>query len=72
MTTAWVPQREAVRVFDEGDILTPLRGMYDRYVQKSMELYDKAVENYDKREDIIRAANFYRETAEAIQGLLDQ
>ena len=70
MTTAWAPARQAALVTDEGDILTPLRRTYDRYIQKSQELYEKAVESADDRKLICETADFYRKAAEAIQGLL--
>jgi len=72
MTTAWVPERQTTLVDDEGDILTPLRRTYDKYIQKSEELYEKAVENADKREAILQARNFYFDAANSIQKLLDQ
>jgi hypothetical protein len=68
--TKWVKVDRSVTMVDEGDILTPLRRVYDRYIQKSIELYEKAVENADKRAAIYAAADYYRRAAEDVQRLL--
>jgi hypothetical protein len=68
--TKWAKVDHSVTMVDEGDILTPLRRVYDRYIQKSQELYEKAVENADKRAAICAAADYYRRAAEDIQSLL--
>jgi hypothetical protein len=44
--------------------------VYEKYVQKSIELYEKAVENADKRAAIYAAADYYRRAAEDVQRLL--
>ena len=72
MTTAWAPERQAALVDDEGDILTVLRRVYAQYRSKADELYDKALENTDKRAAILRAVDYYRTQADNIQKLLDQ
>jgi hypothetical protein len=69
--TKWAKVDRSVTMVDEGDILTPLRRVYDRYILKSIELYEKAVENADKRSAICAAADYYRHAAEDIQGLLE-
>ena len=68
--TKWVKVDRSVTMVDEGDILTPLRRVYEKYVQKSIELYEKAVENADKRVAICATADYYRRAAEDVQGLL--
>ena len=68
--TKWAKVDRSVTMVDEGDILTPLRRVYDRYIQKSIELYEKAVENADKRAAIFVAADYYMRAAEDVQGLL--
>ena len=60
MATVWKKAVEAVEVGpDTGDILVPLRRVYEKYSAKAEKLYRKAVENADKRKGMLAAANFY-------------
>ena len=70
--TAWRKVVNTVELEDTGDILTPLRRMYEHYVSKANKLYQQAVENPEKRANIHKNAEYYRQAAEAVQGLLNQ
>lgn len=72
MVTAWQKVVETVQMEDTGDILTPLRRMYEYYVSRANMLYQQAVENPEKRANIHKNAEYYRQAAEAVQGLLNQ
>ncbi len=70
--TAWQKVVNTVELEDTGDILTPLRRMYEHYVSKANKLYQQAVENPEKRANIHKNAEYYRQAAEAVQGLINQ
>ena len=70
--TAWQKVVNTVELEDTGDILTPLRRMYEYYVSRANKLYQQAVENPEKRANIHKNAEYYRQASEAVQGLLNQ
>jgi len=69
---AWTKVQSTVEIEDTGDILTPLRRMYEFYVTKSCKLYQQAAENPEKRANIIKNAEYYKQSAEAVQALINQ
>ena len=70
--TAWQKVVNTVELEDTGDILTPLRRMYEHYVSKANKLYQQAIENPEKRANIHKTAEYYRQAAEAVQGVINQ
>ena len=70
--TAWAKVETQVEMEDTGDILTSLRRMYEYYVSHANKLYQQAVENPEKRANIHKNAEYYRQAAEAVQGLINQ
>ena len=69
---AWTKVQSTVEIEDTGNILTPLTRMYEYYVAKACKLYQQASENPEKRANIIRNADYYKQAAEAVQGLINQ
>jgi hypothetical protein len=72
MTQAWTPEQTKTEVGEDGDILTVLRRVWTAYVDRSCSLYEKALENAEKGEDIRSTADYYKVQAENIQGVLNQ
>ena len=73
--TAWRKTETKVELEDTGDILIPLRRMYEYYVQKSCKLYQQAAENPEnpeKRENIIKNADYYKRAAESVMAVINQ
>ena len=71
MTEAWAPPTEAVTV-GEGDILTPLLRVRDKYLAEAKELYAKAAEDAEKRVLLTRVGDYYAKQAENVQALINQ
>ena len=71
-TGAWTKVQSIVEIEDTGNILTPLTRMYEYYVAKACKLYQQASENPEKRANIIKNADYYKQAAEAVQGLINQ
>ena len=69
---AWTKVQSTVEIEDLGNILIPLTRMYEYYVSKSCKLYQQATENPEKRANIIKNADYYKQAAEAVQGLINQ
>ena len=70
--TAWRKAVTTVELEDTGNILAPLQRMYEYYVSRANKLYQQAVENPEKRANIHKNAEYYRQAAEAVQGLINQ
>jgi hypothetical protein len=70
--TAWRKTETKVELEDTGDILIPLRRMYEYYVQKSCKLYQQAAENPEKRANIIKNADYYEQAAESVMAVINQ
>jgi hypothetical protein len=70
--TAWAKVVETVQMEDTGDILTPLRRMYEHYVSKACKLYQQAAENPEKRANIIKNADYYKRAAEDLLAVINQ
>jgi hypothetical protein len=73
--TAWRKTETKVELEDTGDILIPLRRMYEYYVQKSCKLYQQAAENPEnpeKRANIIKNADYYKRAAESVMAVINQ
>jgi len=70
--TAWRKVVETVPMEDTGDILTPLRRMYEHYVSKACKLYQQATENPEKRANIIKNADYYKRAAESVMAVINQ
>jgi len=70
--SAWTKVQSTVESVDTGDILTPLRRMYEHYVTKSCKLYQQAAENPEKRANIIKNADYYEQAAESVMAVINQ
>jgi hypothetical protein len=70
--TAWRKTETKVELEDTGDILIPLRRMYEYYVQKSCKLYQQTAENPEKRANIIKNADYYKRAAESVMAVINQ
>ena len=73
----WGAEAPKVTLEDDGDILNPLRKVYNEYVAKAAVLFGRAAGGGDEEEivkkaRIRRVAEHYAKQAENIQQLLNQ
>ena len=67
----WGVEDPKVVLEDDGDILTPLRRVYNQYVAKACELYEKSM-GHEKSKAVRAAADAYKHQAENILQLINQ
>ena len=70
--TVWTKVQSTVEIEDTGNIITLLTMMYEYYVAKACKLYQQATENPEKRANIIKNADYYKQAAESVMAVINQ